>query len=389
MRVLITTTGSAGHFGPLIPFAEALRAAGDDVTVATRESSADGVRAAGYEVWPVADAPAEQRAAVFGAIRDLPSDEASVRAVTDVFGGIDVRAALPGVLDACAVWRPHVVLAEVAEFAGRLAGSHLGVPVVTAGISLASTEHRVSGLIERALHEVRVEHGLAAGAAPAAHFTLAPPLLEDPAAPGPDNVRRFREHDVVPQPLPDWWDGAGDPLVYVTFGSIAPQQDYFPGLYRAAIDALAPLPARLLVTVGRDRDPADLGPLPANVHVERWVPQADVVPHAAAMLCHGGFGTVRGGLAAGVPLVVLPLFADQPYNAQRVAALGAGIALERGPAAIGGAQEAVRRLLADGGYAERARTVAADVRALPTVDAAAELLRELAPPRSRGAAVAG
>jgi UDP:flavonoid glycosyltransferase YjiC (YdhE family) len=379
MRVLITTTGSDGHFGPLIPFAEALRAAGDSVIVATRESSADRVRAAGYEVWPFADAPAEARAAIFAAIRELPIDEANLRAGTEVFAGLDVRAALPGVLDVCAAWRPHVVLAEVAEFAGLLAGSHLGVPVVTAGISLASTEHSVMDAIEQALQGVREERGLDAGARPGAHFTLAPPLLENPAAPGPEHVRRFRERDTeAPEPLPDWWDGADDPLVYVTFGSVAPQQDYFPGLYREAIAAVAPLPARLLATIGRDRDPAELGPVPANVHVERWIPQARVLPHAAAMLCHGGFGTVRGALAAGVPVVALPLFADQPYNARRVAEIGAGIALEGGRDAIARAGEAVRTVLADRGYAERAAAVAADIGALPTVDSAVEILRDLA-----------
>ena len=89
---------------------------------------------------------------------------------------------------------------------------------------------------------------------------------------------------------------------------------------------------RLLVTVGRDRDPAELGPLPANVRVERWVPQADLMPHVAAMVCHGGSGTVTMGLAGGVPMAVVPLFADQPWNAERVDALGAGIALGARPA---------------------------------------------------------
>jgi UDP:flavonoid glycosyltransferase YjiC (YdhE family) len=96
------------------------------------------------------------------------------------------------------------------------------------------------------------------------------------------------------------------------------------------------------------------------------------------MACHGGFGTVLGALSAGVPVAVLPLFADQPYNAARVAALGAGIALERGPAGVGGLRSAVEALLADPGYAERAAAIAADVRALPDVDAAAALLAELA-----------
>ena len=126
---------------------------------------------------------------------------------------------------------------------------------------------------------------------------------------------------------------------------------YFPGVYRDAIDALALLPVRVLVTVGRERDPRELGPLPPNVHAARWVPQADVMPHAAAMVCHGGFGTVRAGLAAGVPMVVLPLFADQPYNARRVAELGAGIAVEGG---IDGLADAVRQLLAEPSYRQAA-----------------------------------
>jgi UDP:flavonoid glycosyltransferase YjiC (YdhE family) len=379
MRVLVTTTGSAGHFGPVVPFADALLAAGEEVLVATRESSAAQVRAAGYDVWPFADAPAEQRDPIFASVRELPIDQANIRIVSEVFAGLDTRAAIPGVLDACAAWQPRLVLNEVCEFAGGLAGAHEGLPVVTVGISLASTE-RFLGVTEPALRDVREEFELDGGATPrAAHFTLAPPMLEDPGAPGPHDVRRFRELDrPAPAALPDWWDGSDDPLVYVTFGSVAPQMEFFPGVYRAAIDALAPLRARLLVTIGRDRDPAELGPLPANVHVERWVPQADLMPHVSAMVCHGGFGTVRAGLSAGVPMVVLPLFADQPYNARRVAELGAGTALEQGPAGIAGVQPAVRAVLDDPRYAGRAAAVAADARALPTVDAAVEIVRDLA-----------
>jgi UDP:flavonoid glycosyltransferase YjiC (YdhE family) len=96
------------------------------------------------------------------------------------------------------------------------------------------------------------------------------------------------------------------------------------------------------------------------------------MPHAAAMVCHGGFGTVRAGIGAGVPMVVLPLFADQPYNGARVAALGAGVVVDA-PDAIGGA---VARLLDEPGFESAAAAVADDVRGLPTVDAAVDALRE-------------
>jgi UDP:flavonoid glycosyltransferase YjiC (YdhE family) len=77
-------------------------------------------------------------------------------------------------------------------------------------------------------------------------------------------------------------------------------------------------------------------------------------------------------------MAVLPLFADQPYNARLVAELGAGIAIADGPAGVVGLPEAVRTLLDEPGYAQRAAGIAAGARALPPVDTAARILRELA-----------
>jgi UDP:flavonoid glycosyltransferase YjiC (YdhE family) len=379
MRVLFTTTGSAGHLGPLVPFADAVRRTGGEVLIATRGSSAGQARAAGFDVWPFADAPAEARNAVLASMRGLRVEEANARALHELFGGLDARAALPGVLEACATWRPDVVVSEPSEFAGRLAAEHRGLPAVSVSITQFAVEQRMRAGIEEVLERLRGEFGLAApNGAGSAHFTLMPPLLEDPAMPGLATTRRYREADGSPPArLPDWWDGAGEPLVYVTFGSVAPQRDdVFPGLYRAVIAALGALPVRVLVTIGRDRDPAALGALPANVHAERWVAQASVMPHARAMVCHGGSGTLRAGLAAGIPQVLLPLFADQPDNAARVHALGAGVALT--PSPPGGVADAVRDVLTERRYAARATAIAADIRALPAVDGAAERLRQLA-----------
>ena len=192
--------------------------------------------------------------------------------------------------------------------------------------------------------------------------------------------------------MPDWWPRNEDPLVYVTFGSVtaAEHLPYFPDLYRAAIDALAPLPTRLLVTIGDVRDPDELAPVPSNVHVERWVPHDAVALQAAAIVCHGGYGSTLGALAHGAPLVVLPLFsADQWANASAVARAGAGVALDAerstrrslglpGDGTIGELAPAVERLLGDPGYRHEARRIADEMRALPGVDAAVDVLATIA-----------
>ena len=92
--------------------------------------------------------------------------------------------------------------------------------------------------------------------------------------------------------------------------------------------------------------------------------------HAAAMVGHGGSGSTLAAMAAGIPLAVLPLFADQPENADRVAALGAGLRLD----GTGALAEAVSELLEDPYYRDSARSVAAEIEALAPVDAAVALI---------------
>src|SRR4051795_8150899 len=107
MRVLFTTTGGAGHVGPLLPFVRALRAAGHEILVTVRRSNAATVVAAGLPVRDVDDAPPEPRAAVFAQVWGLSTDRANALVVGEVFAGLDAPAALPGIQAAIEDWRPE------------------------------------------------------------------------------------------------------------------------------------------------------------------------------------------------------------------------------------------------------------------------------------------
>ena len=158
----------------------------------------------------------------------------------------------------------------------------------------------------------------------------------------------------------------------------SPTRDYFPGLYRAALEALQGTGARVLVTIGDQRDPGELGLLPPSVRVERWVAQAKLMPHTAAMVGHAGAGSTLGALAAGVPMALVPLFADQPFNARRVADLGAAIALDDGLAYLPRLEQAVLELLSVARYRDRARAIADEIQNLPPIDEAPRALSALA-----------
>lgn len=126
------------------------------------------------------------------------------------------------------------------------------------------------------------------------------------------------------------------------------------GLLTRVVDALGRLPVRALATSGSVRLS---GPPPANVHVERFVPHAQVLPHADVVVTHAGHGTVIAALANGVPLVCLPIARDQPDIAARVEWHGAGVRLSprSSPAGIAAA---VQRIQSDPAPRAAARRMA-------------------------------
>ncbi len=134
----------------------------------------------------------------------------------------------------------------------------------------------------------------------------------------------------------------------------------------------AGLPANVLLTIGNGAPPDLIEHVPPNVTVRSFVPQADVLPHAQLLVCHGGSGTVVAGLAAGVPMVITPLFADQPDNARCLAATGLCVAIT--DLSVPALRGAMVQALADEDMRRRAQAVARVIASMPTLDQAIDLL---------------
>jgi UDP:flavonoid glycosyltransferase YjiC (YdhE family) len=275
-------------------------------------------------------------------------------------------------------WRPDLVVREELEFASLVAAERLGVRHVQVMTGLLSSQTRFRPMLSGAVNGLLLEAGVRAERAildaDEPRWSLTPPSLEDPD----DRLRaeRFRALDSAPPRM----SNPERPLVFLTFGSEAASQRFFPDLYRAAINALADGSADVLVAVGLRGEPAALEPLPTGVRVERWVDQAEVLPRAALVVCHGGYGTMIGALAAGTPLVVVPLFAaDQWMNGGRIAEVGAGLALD-GAADQARLPEAVFRVLREPAFGQRAQAFAREIAALPPAKDAITALEALARP---------
>ena len=152
----------------------------------------------------------------------------------------------------------------------------------------------------------------------------------------------------------EWEAPAGEePLVLVGLSSDYQDQG---DLLRRIAAALGTLTVRAVLTTGTGIDPASVK-APANVQVVKAAPHSTVLREAALAITHGGHGVTIKSLAAGVPLVCLPMGRDQLDIAARVAYTGAGIRLEQRaePAEIAAA---VEHVLGEASYREAAERIA-------------------------------
>lgn len=204
-------------------------------------------------------------------------------------------------------------------------------------------------------------------------LVLTSPAFEFPAEPYPPSVRITGARLEDPAWVAPWEPPPGDaPLVLAALSSTYQGQE--PQL-RRIVEALAPLPVRAVVTTGPSVDPTAI-PAPDHVQLVATAPHSEVLKHAAVTIGHCGHGTTLKSLAAGVPVVCLPMGRDQLDIAARVVAAGAGVRV-RGTrtTAIG---RATRRVLADPTYGAAAGRLAHAIARESEQDIAADEIERLA-----------
>lgn len=307
--------------------------------------------------------------------------------------------------------RPDVVVATAIGFGVQAGAEACGVPVVpilttsyliagTGGVPYGSglmpprngIQHAYQGALDRMalrlwgtgapqLNEARAAVGLPPVGHPFEQFHGAPRFLvltsrsfDFPVRRLPANVRYTGPRLADPEWAETWSPPPGDgPLVLVGLSSTYMAQE---GLFQRVADALGRLPVRGLITLGPAVEPDGID-APPNVTVVRSAPHNQVLEHASAVITHGGHGTTIKALAAGVPVLAIPLGRDQPDNAARLEHSGAGLRLKPAakPEEIARSIEA---LLTEDRFAAAARRVAEAIRAETATDLAVEELEAVA-----------
>ncbi len=382
MRMLFVTSPGLGHLLPLLPLAGAARARGHAVRIGAGASLAPVIAAAGFEQAVVGPTSLVE---VVRAIPEMADTTGRRRAVSMVRYGFSDRIAsaiATDLLELAPAWRPDLIVHEDLELGSWLVAERLGIPHAT--VQATAWRPRVRDLIADAQAPVRERFGVGAdgitGPFGQIFFATRPPSLRDPADPLPAvtaDLRPVAEDQFAPEGAVDaaglFPPRDGRPRIVLTLGTVNHREL---DLWRALIDGAVATHAHVVVALGAD--PATLGPVPAGVRVERYVPMSTLLPEADVVGFHGGSGTFLAAMIVGTPVVMTPIAADQLDNGDRCEAAGVGRVVLPTAADASTLRHAFEAVLSASSYRERAGTVAAEIAAMPGPEIAIDRLEVLA-----------
>lgn len=392
--MLFTSTPGLGSFHPIMALALAARVAGHEVAFATSDERRAVIERSGLEFFPAGKGAAKTRAMVVERYPDLrlpgtgggtpPVDrESTVRARRLFFGDVYVEAMLPGLLEAIRRWHPAVLIRAHLTYAGWIAAEECGIPYVTV-VEYASGEPGWSEEgMRTTLNGWRERRGLTPDLELARlhrFLTLSPfpPSLRHADSPLGATTRRTMPlifSESTDDVLPEWVETLPSrPIVHASLGTVAGRLD----LLRVMVEGAANEAYTLILATGPSNDPATFGPLPQNVRAAAYIPHSLLLPRCDAIITHAGAGTLIASINAGLPMVFVPLFGDQPANAECAAAAGAGIVLDHATLTPEAVHDAVYAVLHDERYRSAVKALRREIAALPPHDEAVGWIAEIA-----------
>ena len=379
-RVLVSSMPSRGHLHPVVPVARSLVDAGHEVLWAT---GPDGVPL--LQEWGFAAVSAGE--AAYGA--DVPGFAEALQGVAPrerraiAFGTRFAATARARRVDLARVaddFRPDLMMHDLAELAAPAVATARRIPKVTIAFSGPLPERLLQRVVEEVAdvwqaegQQVPADAGLHDGI----YVHRFPPAL-GPVPPSAEvqRVRPVGFDGASARQAPAWVSELGirRPAVYVSLGTVAVATS----AWAAILAALASLDVDAVATTGTHVDSAELGPVPPNVRVERYVPQSYVLDKVSAVVSHAGAGTMLAAAERGLPQVCLPLGADMWDNADALSGAGAGITLEEGQRSPDAVRSAVERALSGGFLKAAAERLRAEITEMPHPDEIVPRLEALA-----------
>jgi zeaxanthin glucosyltransferase len=186
---------------------------------------------------------------------------------------------------------------------------------------------------------------------------------------GPFHDGKGRENIDFP-----WERLTGEPLVYASMGTILNGRL---DVFRAIVAGLAKhKDLQLVVSVGDQVDPEQIGRVPNNAIIVKRAPQLELLKQASVCITHAGLNTVLESLAQGIPQVAIPVTYDQPGVAARIAHKQTGVVTSLDKLTADHLSTLLNKVLNDPTYRDNARKLKEAIAKANGLSVAADLVEE-------------
>ncbi len=417
MRIAIVALGSRGDIQPYIALGQGFKNAGHQVRLITHENFETLVTAYGLEFWTMRGNV--QEVAESQTMTDL-LEKGNFFAIMAYSAKEAQRVVLHWAQDGLAACRGmDVIIAGIGGvFIGLAFAEKLGLPLVQAyyapftptkafpSVLLPSGTAKLGRYFNRMSHYFTQQ--MMWQGSRSADVSARRQVLDLPPAPflGPFQSPYMRQTPVlygfspvvIPRPVdwnerthvtgywfldeqPNWTPPtelmaflqAGPTPIYIGFGSMSsrkPQETT-----DLVLQALRETGQRAILFSGWGGLQKDQ--LPDTVFMVDSIPHSWLFQHVAAVVHHGGAGTTAAGLRAGVPSILTPFFADQPFWGQRVAALGVGPQpIPRSQLTVEALTKAIEQVISDVKMREQAAELGRKIRAEAGVKQAIQVVEQ-------------
>lgn len=401
-EILIASCPPVGHISPLLNVARGLVARGDHVTFLSSARHARKIRAVGAEPRPLplgadyddsafdADLPGRAETSgiarlnfdvenifvrplpyQFNALRELLAENHYDAVITDAF----FLGVLPLLLNDSTSRPPILIYSTTPLFLSSKDTAPAGPGITPMPGAVGRLRNRVlkrvtQNILLRPSQRAADRMLEAMGLPKLPVFVLDSAVLADrvisPTVPEfeyrrsdlPAHVRCVGAVNPLPSDNfvpPPWWGElhSGRPIVHVTQGTI--DNADLSRLVEPTIAALADEDVTVVVTTGGRPVSQIQIPLPPNTFVAEYLPHDVLLPMVDVMVTNGGYGAVQRALSDGVPLVVAGQTEDKPEVAARVEYFGVGVNLRTGTPTVAAVRHAVREVLDNPTFRDRAR----------------------------------
>ncbi len=412
-RIGMLSFASPGHFYPLTALGRRLQSRGHEVVYFQVVDLEAPIRAAGVKFHPIGheDFPP-------GTIRQLDDEVSRLKGLDGLRCAIrrtlrTLKMVFRDAPTAIRGERIDALIVDQAEMAGSTLAEHLGLPFVSVALALpinldasvpffvfpwphhlgllARLRNRLGNALVtrlgsanlRAIERQRRDWGLSPLSGVNSRFSDLAQVAQLPAAlelPGRHLPPCFHHtgpwtDDEARAPVDFPWErlDPARPLVYVSMGTL---QNGNLRPFQVIAEACDGLGLQLVISLGGGMDPSALGDLPGDPIVVGYAPQLELIRRSTLTICHGGLNTVLESLSCGVPTVVLPVTADQPGVGTRVewARVGRSIPIAR--LTVQRLRDAVREVLGDPTYRERAEAIRSTIEANDGLNQATDLIEQ-------------